>query len=101
MELLAEGLFDPDPDVVRETAKGLARSASAGAVEHLAKVAGNERFAVARRVIAAFALGDVRDLPAAAAALLAKLGRHRDPWLARTARESLLWRATATPKAGR
>ncbi len=88
--LLSDCLFDPDVDVLHEAAKALARIGSLQAIDRLVQLAADERAAVARRVVAAFALAEVRAIPNAAVDVLHALANGSDPWLAATARESLV-----------
>lgn len=90
IETLAHFLFDLDVDVLHEAAKALAHDGTMPAVSHLLRLACDERAALVRRVVAVFALGDVPSATDETVATLRALEGHADPWLARTARESLL-----------
>jgi HEAT repeat protein len=90
VEVLAPFLFDADVGVLHETAKALAQIGTADAISHLLRVARDERVAMTRRVVAVFALGGSKSTTDDMVHVLRELMRHVDPWLARTAQESLV-----------
>jgi hypothetical protein len=90
VELLAECLLDRDVDVMFDAANALARIASAPAIEALVVAALDEHRAMARRVAAVSALGDVVGITPRGVEALRGLAAAADPWLQAVAKQALV-----------
>jgi HEAT repeat protein len=81
LEFLAEGLDDPDVDVLFTAAELLARIGTPNSLEHLLRLALDEKSHVARRVAAVVALGGVAFVSAEVRDALRRLLGDSDAWL--------------------
>jgi HEAT repeat protein len=89
LEFLAEGLDDPDVDVLYTAAELLARIGTRNSLGHLLSLALDEESHVARRVAAVVALGGVAIVSPEVRDALRQLVSDSDAWLRSAALDAL------------